>query len=180
MTQRRGKRSERGAVLVEAALISSVFFFLIFLIFQGAMYARSALAASDAATAGARAGGVGAQDPLADWDVLNAIARSTSAASANQIEKIIVFRATGPDYALPPGCANGPTSSCNHYSGDDVKLDESAFLADGFSKDDNWPSALRAGPSDRIGVYVRMKASGLGGPLPDTVERSSVSIIEPQ
>ena len=72
----RRARGERGSVLVEAAFITPVLFFLLFSILEFGMAFRDYLAVANTTRDGARAASVYGNDSSADFDILQTIADS--------------------------------------------------------------------------------------------------------
>ena len=168
--------------MTEAAIVGPIIIFSIIVVFQGALFARSILAASDAASAGARAGTIAATDQLADYDILSAVNRALSSTNRRNVQHIVIFKATGPDYSIPPGCATTAGPSCNRYNGSDLKRSRDDFGPGGtMTKDDDWPAATRFQvPGERLGVEVRLTTDAGLGPLPSTVTRTFVALPEPK
>lgn len=119
-------RGERGASLVEAAVVTPVLLLIIFGIFEFGFFFRNYLAVSNGARDGAREASVAANVADADYRVMRAIERATAALPDDAIETIKVYEATDPeDRASDVGC--GGTSSvvgvCNVYVASDLTRD---------------------------------------------------------
>lgn len=118
-----GVRRERGASLVEAALLAPVFLMIIFGIFEFGLLLRNDLAMGHASIAGARAGAVAADSAEADFLVLRAIDHGIDAWGAENLDFVVVFRADGPEDDVPAACLTGPvTDVCNYYRPVDFSL----------------------------------------------------------
>lgn len=178
-------RDERGVVLVEAAIVTTIAFAFIFLIFQSAFYARGFLSARDAAASGARAGSIGADDAVADYNILHAIDKSVTASSRENIMSIVVFKPQGPQFSMPEGCASGgQTGLCNYYESSDLSRPVSDFAADSQNSDHMfWDSTSRKTSTetgtDYLGVQVTVRVGGIAGPYADTVTKTAVVLLEP-
>jgi hypothetical protein len=101
--RRRRPRDERGAVVVETALIAPLLFFIIFMIIEtGPLFL---LWSSDkhAAQEGARMATVAGQTSTADYNILKAMA-APLAAVGNRLDYVIVFRAKDLYDKVPPEC----------------------------------------------------------------------------
>jgi Flp pilus assembly protein TadG len=172
---------ERGASMVEAALAAALAFLLIFGVFQTALFARAHLVAKDGATDGAQAGSIAANDSTADYEILRAIARATAASSHGAIQKIVVYKGSGPGSDVPASCltAGAQAGVCNVYTADDLDVAQAEFTGSSYTKDDAWPATSRAasrsaGP-DHLGVHVEVKCRCAGGfVLPQLLEETAV------
>ena len=71
-------RGERGSVLVEAAFITPVLFFLLFSILEFGMAFRDYLAVANTTRDGARAASIYSNDLSADFDILQTIADASN------------------------------------------------------------------------------------------------------
>lgn len=145
--------------MVEAAIVMPLLLLLVFGIIEFGFLFKDSLTLANASRAGARVGSSSGQDPLADFNVLKAI---EAAGSLSNVNLVVVFKATGPDGTVPAPClAGGVGGLCNTYDATDLAISQGAFLAAGYSKDDNWPSSARQtsisspGGPDYLGVYVQ-------------------------
>jgi Flp pilus assembly protein TadG len=178
MSRRATLGRDRGAVLVELAMVVP---FLALLLF-GAMQVGSAViadsrvdrAVSDAARRGALAGG----QSSADRDVLLALQAALPAQQLARLDRVVIFRAATPDGQPPAACTKpeGSTSEagatgCNTYTGATVRAVSGSSMA-GFgggpgTKDSSWSPASRADaladPPDYLGVWVRTSHVGVSG-----------------
>jgi hypothetical protein len=188
---------QRGAVLIEAAIIAPIAFALVF----GAMELGYAyfgkLTVEHMSVAGARAASGSANDYLADYNTLQAVKDAKTSMGASAINKIVIYRATGPEDRVPTACKSGPvtntsgTRGCNYYTGADLSLASSQFGCIGppgptTKKDNYWcptsrKSALLStngnGPPDYIGVYVVGTHNNLIGLFGRTFTFSNDTVI---
>ena len=97
-------RRERGATLVEAAIITPLFFLLIFGIIEVGGAYKDKLAIGNAVTAGARTGSASADDALADYNILIAVEKAL-AARRSQRDRVHrrLQRRVGPTACRPQG-----------------------------------------------------------------------------
>jgi TadE-like protein len=155
------RRNERGATLVEAAIITPLLFTLIFGVFEFSMYFKDKLSASNATRTGARIGSAQGQAALADYFILQQVEKSGS--SWGRIEKVVVYKAANSRSSVPAACKTatvGVTGVCNVYNATDFAVDSATFTAVGYTKDDYWPASSRvtsltaAGGPDFLGVWV--------------------------
>jgi hypothetical protein len=165
---------ERGAVLVEAAIIAPILIALVFGAMEMGYAYYGKLTVEHMSIAGARAASGSADDYLADYNMLQAIDDARTGMGASAITKIVIYRATGPSDRVPTACKSGPvtntstTRGCNYYTGADLSSASTQFGCVGppgpsTKKDAYWcptarKSALLAsngnGPPDYMGVYV--------------------------
>jgi hypothetical protein len=110
--------------MVEAALVTPLFFFIIFAIIEGGLLMRDTLTTANASREGARAAGAAANRPEADFFTLRSVEHGLEAMGLDRLDYVTVFRADGPGSQLPPGCdAASQAGVCNHYTA-------AAFFAD--------------------------------------------------
>lgn len=199
----RRARGERGSVLVEAAFITPVLFFLLFSILEFGTAFRDYLAVANTTRDGARAASVFGNDSSADFDILQSIADAGNVIDRRDIQKIVIYKATGPNTPVPTACTTatvGIVDVCNVYSATALDLAETEF---GCRADRNldkyWcPTATTAtspaqtgrkvamsganGPPDYIGVWVQVNHTWLTGLFGRnlTFTDSTVMRMEPQ
>ncbi len=141
--KRRRAQGDDGVAIIEAALMTPVFFVLIFAVFEGGLLFRAYLTVGDMTADGALAGSIQGPDVLevdlgsgavsvnADYSIIAAIREASSAMPVDDIEQIVVFHAEQADAGSPvdqaPAICKGGISStarkCNAYP------PEEAFLA---------------------------------------------------
>src|SRR6187401_2326868 len=92
----RSRIRERGAILVEAAIIAPIAIALVFGAMELGYAYYGKLTVEHMSIAGARAGSGSANDYLSDYNTLQAVADARSGVSASAITKIVSYRATGP------------------------------------------------------------------------------------
>lgn len=128
---RRRCRTERGAVAVEAALVTPLLVLLVFGIIEMALLMRDDVAVTSAVRAGARIASTGAGDGACVYDATdtppcptgsvpilaqmaaNAIQRAGSAMPKSEIDYIMVYKANDNGY---PGTATSMPASCSGIS----------------------------------------------------------------
>ena len=180
----RRARGERGSVLVEAAFITPVLFFLLFSILEFGTAFRDYLAVANTTRDGSRAASVFGNDSSADFDTLQAIADASNVIDRRDIQRIVIYKATGPNTPVPTACTTatvGIVNTCNVYSANALDLAESEF---GCRSDRNldryWcPTATSStspaqtgrkvavsgtnGPPDYVGVWIKVNHNWLTG-----------------
>jgi hypothetical protein len=175
---RSGRRLDsRGAVLVEAALVTPVVILVMMAIVDGGMLMLTLLSTDEVVGDGSRSAIVLRDEEDADARILDAIEPRLTGLRRSQVERIVIYRATGPDADPPTACTTGPVSSS--------AADEcSAYAPADFDK--NWGD-LDCGwcPSDRnegdyIGVWVRLNYDSVTGLMGRaTMTDRQVRMIEP-
>ncbi len=114
------RRRERGAVMVEVAIIVPLLATLFLGVAELGFHVRDAQRVTAASQSGARVLSSAGDHRLADFDALMTMSAPLSVYENGEVERIIVF-APEVDGSLPTGCEAGPIPDlCNHY-------DESAF-----------------------------------------------------
>ena len=192
----RAQCRERGASVVEAALITPLFLLLVFGIIEVGSYLFDLTSVRAAARDGAREGSASASDATADRNVL-VIARRGLGGVKNHIDGIIVFKATSSSSVVPPSCVaalasglRGVADLCNIYrKADLVNPDILNFgtaaqdCAAGTKWDRCWPATerndvlTRTSSPDFLGVYIRADHRSISGIIP--VRTVTASIIVP-
>lgn len=154
-------------MLVEAAIVLPVTFFLLLTLIGGALYMRTYVTLNSAARSAARAGSAAGQDPTADFAILSALKRDASSLGGGQIQAISVYR-TVPNTEPPAACRIGPSSElkCNFYTAATLgTLLEANFGGAPSQRDSYWKASDRrvgrTDPPDYIGVYIRADAGAL-------------------
>lgn len=196
MSRRASPRRERGAVLVELALIVPLLLALILGMFEIGMGWSTSQTVVQASRSGARTvsqlGTFGAADQQA---VLAVIA--TFGDDVGDVQRIIIFDASaGPE--LPVGCdvSGNPTGPCNIYRSADFAAAGAPgfFDANGLSAGCGTAGASRhwCPDGDRsddqqtatdVGVFVEFEAprvTGMFGSAPYTITRTTIMRVEPR
>lgn len=111
---------ERGAAALEFALVSPLFFLVVFGGIEIGLMFRSHLALQDMSRSAARVASIQRNAPDADREILQRVV-SGSASLNGEVTKVIIFSAPTLDAGLPPSCIDGsdnPASQsglCNAY-----------------------------------------------------------------
>lgn len=111
---------ERGAALVEFAMIAMFLLFILGSAYDYGMTWRVTLIANEAARAGARTGSSLDQQPLADWYALTNARASLSAGNQLQnVQRVVIYKSTTVDGSVPSICATATSTTldCNVLSG---------------------------------------------------------------
>jgi len=190
---RRG-RGDRGAALVEMALVSPIVFLVTFAIIEGGLWFKDYLTVGYATRNGARAAIAQDADSLADWDILRAVDKGLNALNRGDLELVVIFKADGFDDEPSASCMGGvgtshlsdPANACNVYFPADLERSYDDFRSDSYPNRQNWPGELRditeTGGTDYVGVYVRAHHQMITGIYGDSrkIEDTSVMRIEPK
>lgn len=101
----RGDRNERGAGLVEFALVALLLFVLSGGAYDYGQAWRSGLAINEAARTGARVGSAMGSDRAADFYALSGLKAALQASGRlDDVERIVVFRADAANGRVPDAC----------------------------------------------------------------------------
>jgi hypothetical protein len=155
--RRADERRERGAVLVEAAVIFPVLIFLVLGICEYALAYRNSLTVSSASRAGARTASALGRNATYATDSRDAVSAALAALPKARWQEVVVYHAQGPAGASPGMPVSGSFSSCTEC----VRFtwDPSANSgAGGWAQSGTWNSSDQnacAGEADYIGVYVK-------------------------
>lgn len=171
---RRAEGSERGAALIEAALITPIFLLVIFSIFEMGLLFRDSLTTDSASREGARAASTRGDRGDADYYIIRTIEHGLEAMGLERLQYVVVFKATGPNDTVPAACrVASQTDLCNRYTAADffAELDTAAGADTGNfrcgSRDSAWcpttrETSLSAG-TDFIGIHVETRHEFITG-----------------
>jgi hypothetical protein len=163
---------EHGATMVEGAIVFPLLALLIFGIIDAGLYFGENSSLSYATRRGAHAASVTGASGMADYDVLQAMKGSLAFVPDRQIERIVVFHASGWEDSPSSACTDGPgvpgggIGACNVYTTSDFSRPAADFGDGGWAGDDNYPAWLRSdkrGTADFVGVWVRAKCMCMSG-----------------
>ncbi|KAA0236006.1 MAG: hypothetical protein JJLCMIEE_00659 [Acidimicrobiales bacterium] len=199
-------RSERGAVMVELAIVAPLIVMLAMGIFEFGVAYRSDLSVGNAGRSGARIGSNAATHNLADHAILSGLGSAMSDLDLDKVNMVVVYRADDADGEVPPGCITSSALSaggsnadnCNTYDKNDLmnvvndpvgsqsSFDDPNCVGD---KDAFWCSATERensqgapGGPDYLGVYISYDhdlVTGLFGAT-FTITDHTVMRLEPE
>lgn len=182
----RSRKSEDGATIVEAALITPLFFLLLFGIVECGAFMFNRTAVGDAVAQAARAGSISGNDRDADYRLIST-AKATLPSGALALRYLVVFKAVnGLDRRPAPECiasaeagGTGVAGKCNVYQRSVLlnpiaaNFGYDASTAPTRTADQNWPALQRSvsfgSGRDLVGVYVSAFYKGVSGALPSKV-----------
>ena len=122
LSVRRARRAngEDGLALLETAIIAPFLVLLAMGIWEFSNGWQSNLTVQTTVRAGARTGSGLGNDRAADYAMLQAVKAGLTDFAAADIQKVIVYKATDVNGAVPAGCVTTGSSSslaCNVYTG---------------------------------------------------------------
>ncbi len=173
-------------------MVSPIFIAVIFGIFEFSLLFRAHLTTANMAQAGARAAAAYGREPLADKAIVEAIIQAGSALDDEDIEYIVIYRASEPNALPEASCRNGNDNSgihaCNVYYPDDWTNEtlwvEASFGCETPHLDKHYCPGDRETTVDDlgyVGVYVKTthsQATGLFGTV-NVLDDWSVVRFEP-
>ena len=106
---RSGLTPDRGASVVEMALVGPLLMALLFGVIEMGGLMKSHSSASHSVAMGARVAGIAGNDALADQSILASMSEETSGIPMGDIEYVIIWRALATGEAVPAACANAVT-----------------------------------------------------------------------
>jgi Flp pilus assembly protein TadG len=160
--QRRSER-ERGASLVEFALVAPVLLLLIFGAFEYGMFFKDYLTVSNTTRTGARVGSAAGSSGDADYQILQAVKSAAAAlpGGSNSIEKVSIYRSTSAGGGPSATCqtTSSAADKCNTYTAAAFTQPVTKFGCGAGSIDSVWCPTTRVdsqavGP-DYLGVWVK-------------------------
>ncbi|MCC5951969.1 MAG: pilus assembly protein [Acidimicrobiia bacterium] len=201
---RRPRCDDRGAVLIEAALVLPVLALLMLGIIEFGMAFRQVNVIDRGSSSAARVGATLGNAPLTDYEILRSVNSTLNTTQRVEIERVIVYRSTTADGAVPPAClainpsgfgAFGVAGTCNVYSAEQVANESLVGFPRGAaanpscaggSWDANWcpigRSKDRPNP-DVVGVFIEGRYDALTSLIPGTGElmlsQRGVYMLEP-
>lgn len=185
------RRSERGATLLEFAIVLPLLLLLAFGTVEAGMAWVTNNRVEGATSTSARIGASSGEVPEADTNILFALKSALPEDARANLDRVVIFLPANDDGAVPSGCIKnvgsinetGVNGRCNTYTGATVRSITSS--TDLGARDGYWVPSARsstlAGPPDDIGVWVRTTHDGITGALWTelTITKSSIYRIQP-
>ena len=191
-----------GAVLAEAALVTPIFIFMLFGILEFGGAFRDYLTLSNVVVTGTRQEAIWGSSLQADWKTLDAIHRGNGALDLDNLDYIVVWKASAGTDKVPSGCKSGAASfaggtitapaigACNVYTAADIrdKINGPQWTCSGpkigpiqYYCPSGRKVTVLADP-DYLGVYVQIQHPWVTGLFGQEVQMSdqSVTKLEPQ
>lgn len=182
---------ERGAVVVEMAIVAVLLITILGGAYDFGMGWRASLAANEAARAGARTGSSLGISVEADRSLLLSVQSALSSSGLlDEVQRVIVFDAGAANGKVPSTCITGTSSgACNIFTATQFKnivatspLDAKGCISSssrkGFCPLDRDKVQIQA---DSLGVWVRLRYEYQFGLLGNalTIDRQAVMRLEP-
>ncbi len=182
---------ERGAALVEMALVLPFLVLMAFGMVEAGMGWRNAITVTSAARQGARVSSHLGVNPQADREGLLAV-EAVMGSDMDQVELVIFYEATA-NGDMPAGClATSISGKCNRYTpamigdlGNDASWGcsghDSAWCGDADLVASGRVDNVRT--ADHLGVYIQFQHEYFTGILPGTapvIKRQTIMRIEPK
>jgi hypothetical protein len=196
MHRHRRVRGDRGATLVEASIVTPVLLLFVFAIFEFGFAFRDYLAVANTTRDGAREASVAGNVGDADYRILRAVRRASTALPDGAIDRIIIFKAAGPETSIDEAayatCRGGTSvvGLCNVYTPTEYALDIAEFACDPTAPlpdpDRFWcPSDRQVSVTaglDFVGVYVEVTHDYITGLFGDSITFRDATVlqVEPQ
>jgi Flp pilus assembly protein TadG len=185
----RSRRTERGAALVELALVVPILVMLVVGIAEFGFGYRDRLTVQTATRTGARVGSNLGDDAQTDYNILQGVKSAMGSIAVANIDKIIVYKSTTADGAVPAACLAGSsvTGSCNVYAASALSAASTSFGCGSGALDTSWCPTTRSVDQgaglDYLGVYIQVRhnfISGFLGSRTVTLKDKAVLRLEPQ
>lgn len=198
----RSSGRERGAALVEFAIIAPVIILLLMGVLEFGFMWSSANQVERTVQTGARTGSGRGNERFADYDILRAVQSTISGADSLRIERVIVYKSTSADGTVPAEClavpatgtgSKGVANVCNVYSAQQVNSDNAGWFSSPTVEqrtctsgawDASWcPTGRRRdlNSPEYLGVYVEAEYQGFTKLFPTNrdIRRHAVFQVEP-
>lgn len=166
---------ERGASMVEFALVAPLFFAIIFGGIEVGLMFRSYLAVENLSRSAARIASIERNNATADDLILTRIDNLTAGIQGD-VTRVVIFKADTLNAVVPPACANGnPLAGCNVYTVTDGNV--AGVIGSGGGS--GFAPASRVPGQDNVGIYVEFEyqfATGFFDTM--TLSTTTVEVIE--
>ena len=155
---------ERGATLLEFALVAPILLFLVFGAFEFGMLFKDYLTVSNTTRTGARVASAAGSSADADYQILQAVKAAATAlpGGSNAIQQISIYKASSVGGGPTTTCqtSSSVADRCNTYTASAFSQPATMFGCGAGSLDTAWCPTTRVdsqalGP-DYIGVWVKM------------------------
>ena len=187
---------QRGAVLVEFAIIAPVLVLIVAAIFEFGLAFRDSMTLSNALRSGARVGSNAGRERAADYTILKSVEAAMTEFPTARVERIIVYKASTADSAVPSAClavagSGGVNGSCNVYLASDMARPLSDFTGTtsctGSSPDRYWCPTTRQNQqalgADYLGVWMQIRYDFVTNVFPGTgitIRDRAIMRLEPR
>lgn len=183
------RRSQRGTVLVEAALIMPMLIMLAMGTIEFGLGWRDRVGVQTTVRAAARSGATLGSDPQADYNILQML-KSGLGADYTKASRIVIYKAAATNGAVPAACLTGSsqTGVCNVYVAADMAKASTSFGCGSGTIDTAWCPTTRisnisnTSGLDYLGVYIAFDHSLITGSFGTgviTIKDNVVMRVEP-
>ncbi|HLU31104.1 MAG TPA: TadE family protein [Acidimicrobiia bacterium] len=185
LTLRPRHRADRGATLVEMALVFPILVLIIMGVAEIGLYFKDYLTVTYASREGVRVAAFAGDSIDADCQVLVAVGEFLGNANLEKLDRVEIYVATQ-DGTQTPGATN---TARLKEGGDPTACNEPALPDDGWLRTTNKPATDRqvtagAGPLDIVGVRIVMDHEWVTGFPPFrgevTVNETTIMRVEPE
>lgn len=155
--------AQRGAVLVEAAIVMPLVALLLFGILEYGLLFGDDMRLANSLRSGARtAAALTSLNASDDYAVLKAV-QAGSGKVAPQIQLLVIYKSNGPSDVPTKACEEGLSQpgECNVYTQNDFNMTETQLEATGASN--SWPPDERIPGTDYIGVWAKVDHKWITG-----------------
>lgn len=164
---KRRQNSDRGAAIVEFAVISLFLFAVVFGLIEAGLMVRARNAVHSATDDATRRGAIAGDDPLADWMILRQL-DLRGVREAATINFVVVYRADNGSELPTAACQAGTAvaDECNVYTPADFDLAPGAFGCLSAALDNNWCPTDRVADAavfEYLGVWVDASHNSVTG-----------------
>jgi Flp pilus assembly protein TadG len=200
--RRRRRAGERGAAMVEMALVLPVLILLVMGVLEFGLAWRASLTVSNALRSATRTAANTGEDRLADYNALTALNSAMAGIDNATILRVIIYEAPA-NGTVPASCltaaataARGVNNLCNVYTTADLaglatttNFGGTAVTCVATAWDDKWcpPTEREANPgatggADYLGIYVEVDYDFSTGLFGDgiTIEDRTIMRLEPK
>ncbi|MEL7208023.1 MAG: TadE/TadG family type IV pilus assembly protein, partial [Actinomycetota bacterium] len=169
------RRDDRGATLVEFALVLPLLALLAFGTVEFGLAWRDSMTISNSLRSGARGGSNSSDDRMADFNILKQVESAIREIDNTRIERVVIFKSTDPDGVAPSACVAGTAVSgvCNVYTATQMEnLTASDFDSPTCTNDPDthWCPTSREDRqvvgADYLGVWVQIHRDWVTGLFP--------------
>lgn len=179
-------RSQRGAVLVEAAIATPIFFMLVLGVTEVGLAMKDNLTLAHSVRSGSRVASAAGNDRYSDYGVIQAIARESTAMKRSEIVRIVIYRSNAAAADPTASCRAGTSSSvCNVYTPADFNRPKAQW---GCRTDIGNPPDLAFCPTTRkvsitgtgpdyVGVWMQVEHHWITGMFGSTKTLTDKSVI---
>jgi hypothetical protein len=195
-------QGDTGSLIAEMALVAPLLVLLALGVFEYGFLLRNKNVIANGLRSSSRSAAQAKNNDAADLYALQTLMAATGKLKNATVTKVIIYKSTTADGAVPANCVNAVTTGsppysvsgslpCNIYT--TANLTPANLVASNFdcatdatAWDKNWCSNIRkialTDPPDYVGVYAEITYSGITGLLPGkqlVLKDKSVSRIEP-